>query len=260
MSTEQKASEQTALAARLSGFWNNFKQGKVISYKWMAILLILVSAIGVTWYILSERRAAASKRWMEEEEANTAEAQDEMSKKYPGTILDKLARLQIARSLLGESGIELLSANNSGQRTLGVANIEKARDMFQTLLEDFKNDPVFKAQCLLGLAKAEAALVAVPTAPGQLTEFKGKVPKVIEYLDRLAEAAAPDTPWASDSKKLADALRNEQSQSADEFKRIQRALFDLKTTTPNMPKFDDPRSPFDLGGLSPGTSIPGVPR
>jgi hypothetical protein len=257
MSTEQKASEQTALATRLSGFWNNFKQGKIISYKWMAILLILVSAIGVTWYILSERKAATSKRWMEEEEANSLEAQEEIAKKYPGTILDKLARLQIARSLLGESGIELLAASTSGQRAVGVANVEKAREMFQKLVDDFKNDPVFKAQCLLGLAKAEAALVAVPTSPGQLTEFKGKIPTVIEYLDRLSETAAPETSWATDSKKLADALRNEQSPTADEFKRIQRALFDFKTTTP---KFDDPRSPFDLGGGPAGMSIPGFPR
>jgi hypothetical protein len=256
MSTEQK--QPNVVAERLSGFWTNFKQGKIIGYKWMAVLLILVSAIGVTWYILSERRAAASKRWMEEDEASSRQAQEEISKKYPGTMLDKLARLQVARGLLGDSGIELLGAGTSDQRNQGVANIETAREMFQKLLEDFKNDPVFKAQCLLGLAKAEAALVAVPTTPGQLTEFKGKIPTVVEYLDRLSEAAAPDTPWATDSKKLADALRNEQSPGAEEFKRIQRALFDLKTTSPEIPKFNDPRLPSPHGGSEP--FIPGVPR
>ena len=79
--------------------------------------------------------------------------------------------------------------------------------MFRQLLEDFKNDPVIKPECLLALAKAEAALVAVPTSPGQLLEFQGKIPVVVEYLDLLSEAAAPDTPWATDSKKLADSLR-----------------------------------------------------
>ena len=126
--------------------------------------------------------------------------------------------------------------------------------MFQKLVEDFKNDPLFKAECYLALAKSEAALVAVPTTPGQLTEFKGKVPAVVEYLDKLAETAAPDTPWAKDSKKLADSLRNEQSPSADEFRRVQRALFDLKT--PELPKFDDPRSP--LGGTG-GPILPNIP-
>jgi hypothetical protein len=260
MSTQQKATDQSALSASLSGFWENFKQGRVISYKWMAILLILVTAVGVTWYILSERKAATSQRWVEEEEANTQDAQREIADKYPGTTLEKLARLQIARALLSESGIELLSSNSPEQRTRGVENIEKAREMFQKLIDDFKNDPVFQAQCLLGVAKAEAALVAVPTTPGQLTEFKGKIPTVVEYLDRLSETAAPDTSWATGSKKLADALRNEQSPTADEFTRIQRALFDLKTTTPSLPQFDEPLSPFGTGGGPGSPIIPGLPR
>src|SRR6478736_1431805 len=115
MSTEHKSTGQSELGVRLGGFWNDFKQGKVIGYKWMAIILILVSAIGVSWYVISERRAATSHRWVEEEEATTIEKQEEISKKYPGTMLDKLARLQIARSLLGESGLEQLAANTSEQ-------------------------------------------------------------------------------------------------------------------------------------------------
>jgi hypothetical protein len=241
MSTEQK--DQNALAARLSGFWDNFRQGKIISYKWMAILLIAVSAIGVTWYIISERRSAASLRWMEEAEANTRDTQEEISKKYPGTIQDKLARLQIARGLLSEAALSIVSPESFASpeaspqerekraaqaRDASVANIESARDMFRQLLDDFKKDPVIKAECLLGLAKAEAALVAVPASPGQLLEFKGKIPVVVDYLDQLAEAAAPDTPWATDSKKLADLLRNEQSPTSDEFRRIQRSLFDFR--------------------------------
>jgi len=241
MSTEQK--DQNALAARLSGFWDNFKQGKIIGYKWMAILLIAVSAIGVTWYIISERKAEASLRWMDEAEANTRDKQEEISQKYPGTIQDKLARLQTARGLLHDGALSLVSPESfvspdvspqerekrSAQaRETSVTNIETARDMFGQLLEDFKKDPVIKAQCLLGLAKAEAALVAVPASPGQLLEFKGKISTVVEYLDRLAEAAAPDTPWATDSKKFADSLRNEQSPTSDEFRRIQRSLFDFR--------------------------------
>ena len=173
---------------------------------------------------------------MEVADANTREAQEEISQKYPGSIQDKLARLQIARSLLSEGTLSLVAPESFASpdvppqerekrtaeaRDRNVANIEKAREMFHQLLEDFKNDPVIKAECLLALAKAEAALVAVPL-PGQLLEFKGKIPVVVEYLDRLSEAAAPDTPWAKDSKKLADQLRSEQSPSADEFKRIQR--------------------------------------
>jgi hypothetical protein len=256
MATESK--DQNALAEKLSGFWTNFKQGKVISYRWMAILLVAVAAIGLTWYILSERKAAASQRWMDEGEANTKEAQEKISEKYPGTIQDRLARLQIARNLLGESGIELMSARSSEQRKTGVANIETAREMFQRLVDDFKDDPSFRPQCYLGLAKAEAALVAVPATPGQLIEFKGKIPAVVEHLDRLAESAA-DTPWAADAKKLADALRNEQSPSADEFRRIQRNLFELDVT-PEFPRLDGPVAPTGPSGPGGPAVIPGLPR
>jgi hypothetical protein len=257
MSTEQKTSEQNALATTLSGFWTNFKQGKIISYKWMAVVLILVAAIGVTWYITSERSAAASRRWVEYDEANSIDALKEVSAKNPGTIQDKLARLQRARALLGESGIEQLNANSTELRDRGVASIEDAREMFQQLLEDFKTDPVFKPECLLALAKAEAALVAVPATPGNQTEYKGKVPKVIEYLDQLSEAAAPDTPWATDSKRLADQLRKNDG----DFVRIQRSLFD---TRPTFPKFNDPMLPGGLGPNPPlggpaSTGLTGIP-
>jgi hypothetical protein len=251
MSTGQKDSDQNALAARLSRFWGNFKQGKVISYKMMAILLIVGSAIGVTWYILSERKSANSRRWVGLDEAGTPAALEEFIKANPNTIQERLARLQLARNQLSEAGIDQLGAPTPEARTRAVENVEKARDAFGKLLDEFKHDPVFKAECLLGLAKAEAALVAVPTAPGQLTEFKGTVPKVIEYLDQLAEAAAPDTSWATDSKKLADALRAK----PDEFVTVQRALFNLRR--PELPT--DPLAPGGLGGLGGPGGLGGGP-
>ncbi len=257
---EHKATDQNVLATRLSGFWTNFKQGKIISYRLMAIILVLIATIGVTTYILSERRTAASQRWMEEDEARSKEAQEDISKKYPGTIQDKLARLQVARALLGDSGIELLGSGTSAVRDEGVKNIETAREMIQKLLEDFKNDPVFKAECLLGLAKAEAALVGVPSTPGQLIEFKGKVPKVVEYLDQLSAAAAPETPWATKSKELADALRDEKSTTRAEFVAIQQAMFKLSPTGPELPKFDEPKAPGLPGGGPVPPIVPIVPR
>src|SRR5262245_56684871 len=108
MSTEQKATDQNALAAKLSGFWTNFKQGKVIGYKWMALLLIAGAAIGVTWYIVSERKSANSKRWVGLEDASTPDSLKQFADANPGTIQAKLADLQMARATLGEAGIELL--------------------------------------------------------------------------------------------------------------------------------------------------------
>lgn len=132
--------------------------------------------------------------------------------------------------------------------------------MFKKLLEDFKNDPVFKAECLLGLAKSEASLVGVPSTPGQLIDFKGKVPKVVEYLDQLSAAAAPDTPWATKSKELADALRDEKSATRAEFVAIQQAMFKLSPLGPELPKLDEPKAPGVPGGGPVPPIVPIVPR
>jgi hypothetical protein len=253
MSTEQKDLEQNALAARLNRAWENFKQGKLIGYKWMAILLLVVTAGGLWWYISHERSKADSARWIALEEANTPAALEELSAANPGTIQDKLARLQLARQQLGEGGIDQLSAIGLEQQKKAVENIEKARTAFSTLREEFKNDPVLSVECLLGLAKAEAALVAVPTQPGQLTEFKGSIDKAIEYLDQVAAAAAPDTPWAIESKKLADRLRGK---DRDEFIGLMRSVFELPgATLPKGPISGDP------GGSPPppGSTLPILP-
>ena len=103
--------------------------------------------------------------------------------------------------------------------------------------------------------EAEMALVAVPekqdqpsgTGPIAADKFRGKVPKVIDYLEQLAAAAAPDTPWATDSKKLAEALKKDPA----EFINVQRALFVYQPPTPGKVDPEGPLSP--IGGL------PGAP-
>ncbi len=225
MSAEHKNTDQNALSAKMNQFWADFKQGKVIGYKAMAVILILVAAVGSTVYIVRERAKANSQEWVALEEANTATSFEEISKTYPNTIQDRLARLQIARNQLGVTGIDRLGSISTDQRKKAIDNIEKARESFGKLLDEFKNDPVFKAECLLALAKAEAALVAVPAKEGQLTEFKGSIAKVVGWLDQLSETAAPETPWATDSKKLAESLRDQNSATSHEFLRVQQALF-----------------------------------
>jgi hypothetical protein len=265
MNTEHKDLDENALAARLNRSWGQFKQGKIISYKLMAVLLILIATIGCTWYILSERNKVHSQRWLTLEEANTISALEEVAKNNPNTIQERIARLEIARYQLGISGIDQLGATNIEQRKKAIDNIEKARESFGKLLPEFKDDPVFKTECLLALAKAEAALVPVPVKDGSLTEFKGSIPKVVEWLDQLATTAAPDTPWATESKKLADSLRDPNSQNAHEFVHIEQVLFrppfsDFGTgTSPILPGFpNQPGLPGDsFKKIEP--TIPGVP-
>lgn len=256
MSTEQKDIEQNALASRLSRSWASFKQGKLVGYKWMAIILLVVTALVLWWYISHERKKANSARWVALDAANTPAALEEVTANNPDTIQGRLARLQLARNQLGEAGIDQLSALGAEQQKKAVENIEKARTEFTALREEFKDDPVLKAECILGQAKAEAALVAVPTKPDQLTEFKGNIDKAIEYLDQLSEAAAPNTPWAIDSKKMADRLRGK---DRGEFINLMRGVFELPgASLPKSPGPLGPLGPLGPGG-PPGSTLPIIP-
>jgi hypothetical protein len=252
--------EPTALAAGLTNAWDNFKQGKLLSYPLMALLLIAVALIGGGWWFLHTQHSADSARWREWDGLSTIPEYQKFAedKQNANTIQAKLSNLEIARTRLGSEGIDrmfvkaedfmradpskpLEAAQKAREaRETAVKNVEKAREDFAKLAEDFKNDPVIHVECLLATAKAEAVLVGIPKE-GQLAERRGNPAKAVELLDKVT-AAAPDTDWGKDAKKLADALRNQNT--SDQVVTLQASLFDISSGPsfptlpglPNMPK------------------------
>jgi tetratricopeptide (TPR) repeat protein len=273
MSTEPKAkdTEQNALASRLSNFWTDFKQGKVLSYKMMAILLIVVAVLGTWWYISRESKKATSQQWMDLDEASTQTRLEELIKKDPKAVTARVAELDLARPLLGREGLDLLFGSPADLRArkldareareLGVANIEKAREAYAKWLEKSKTDSVFKndlntrAECLWALGRAEEALVGVPVAQTAPTgdgpvaptdQRRGDVNKAIEYFDQLVELAAVNPkiaiPWAEEAKKRAETMRKD----PETFKRISRSVFEpisSSSTTDSHPPVPPPPTP-----------------
>jgi hypothetical protein len=243
LNQQEAKAEPNALAAALGGAWDRFKQGKLIGYSTMALLLVLTAAIGVTVWIVGERRKGDSGKWVALDGLSGVRALQEFANENPNTKQARLAALEVARTQLGPEGIERLFAQSSDfrglpdsdakvreTRTAAIKNIEAAREAFGKLADDFKTDAVLKVECLVALAKAEAALVGVPKE-GKLDEFRGDPKKATELLDRLA-AEAGDTPWGKDAKKLADALRN--ANTADQVKTLQAGLYEVKPTLPDL--------------------------
>lgn len=264
MSTEQKDLEENALASRLTRTWERFKQGKLISYRMMAFLIIAVTAIGLTWYILRERAREASRIWYELESLNTVSSLEEFSKEHPNTKAGKVARLQVARRWLGPEGIDMLGANDPKAKQSAVENIEKARTAFEELAGEFKDDPVIRPECYYSCARAEEALIGISKAgkpqnsligPIAPEDSRGSPDKLAEWLDKLAEAA-PNTPWGDDAKKLAAAIHDKQSNTRNEIINVQAAL--ARMQTPSLPGFD-PHPPIIPPGNTPPTPTPGVP-
>ena len=253
MSTEQKNDPETSLLAeKLTTGWAQFKQGKLIGYRWMALILLTVTGIGLYLYIRAERAIGESKTWYDLEGRNTLSSLKDFAKDNPNSMSGKVAEFHIARVLLGPDGITKISeATDDAQRKKAVENVEEARDDFNKLVDQFKDDPILRAECYLGLAKAEAALIGI-TKEGSL-DFRGSIKALIGYLDKLAEVA-DGTPWGEEAKKLADSLKASPSPIAEEIPRVQLNLYKM-----------DPRLAPGSGLLPPvgpgppGGRIPGLP-
>ena len=243
----QKELEKNVLAERLTTGWDKFKKGKLVSYRVMALSLIAVTAIGLFFYIRSGKRADVSSQWTELESANTLDTLDEFAKKHPNTTTGNVALLHAARYKLARVGIDELTTRDAAKQKKAADEIESARDTFEQLVGAFKDDPVNKAQCILGRVKAEAALIGM-FKDGATGEQRGSVAKLIEWLETLAAEAA-DTPWGEDAKKSLEALKA--APTAEELARVQRGLYTIEKLPDVSPGFK-PKSPGDappLGGL-----------
>lgn len=261
MSTEQKPAEAAqphhhketlptnALGETLITGWQKFKAGQLISYKWMGIILIAIAAVFLTIYILAEKASERSKLWVDLENANSRTSLAEFAEKNPGTVAGHVAELDLARFLLGPEGIDKLpTSRDEAERKTAIENIDKARELFTKLLDTFKDQPIMKVQCLVGMAKSEAAFIGL-NKPGTFDSM-GSVDKLIDWLDKIAEAA-DGTPWAEDAKKMSNSLKSG-GKTKEEFVNVQRSLYTISV----LPGFGDgPKSP----GKSPFDSIPGLP-
>ena len=252
MSTEQhdKSLETNALADWIGRTWTRFKQGQLVSYPVMALILLVVAGVGLFLYIRSERAVAASQAWVALEGANTDKALEEVADRFKDSTAGRVAELIRARNLLGAEGIDRLTAADREQRAKAVKSIEAAREMMAKLADGFGDrQRVLRAECYLGLARAEAALIGV-SKEGSLTEFHGSVDKLLGYLDQLA-GAAEGTPWGDEAAKLAKTIRADDKARAD-YVDVQRSL---ATTVFQGGGLGGPLSPT---GGPPGLGLPPI--
>jgi hypothetical protein len=266
MSTEQKPQpaggspaphhkehyETTALGTTLISNWGKFKQGKLISYKMMGIILVAGTAIGLLIYIWAEKRSLSSKYWMELEGANSLASLEDFSKAHGDSTVGRVAELDRARVLLGPEGIDKLpQARDEAERKHAVENIDMARDLMLKLIDQFKDEPILRLECLMGMAKSEAALIGYPKEGGLPTEFRGSVDKLIGWLDKVADAAE-GTPWGDDAKKLSASLKS----GSKELVEVQENLYRSSVMNSGFPGGGFPGGPI-APGLTPG-GIPPV--
>lgn len=265
---QEERLETNSLADWLGRTWTRFKTGQLVSYPVMALTLLIVAGIALFVYIRSAQADAASRAWVALEGANTDGALEDIARQYPDSTVGRVAELHRARNLLGPEGIDRLVTRDEAERERAVKNIDAARDLMEKLAQGFADQPVLKAECYLGLAKAESALIGL-TKPGKLDEYRGSVEKLTEYLDKLA-GVAEGTPWGDEAAKLATALRGADPKARDELLAVQRSLYNtalLPGPTGTGPLAPSPGGLLDglpgLGGIpgpvAPPTAPPTTP-
>lgn len=244
------AKEGEGIGDRLGRGWERFKHGKVISYKWMALILLLVAGVGVGLYIRAEMRAAESGKWFTLSEQDTPDKLKQFAAQYPGTVQARSANFSRMKVLLNPQGIEAYkrAADTAGQKA-AAANIEEARTLADQLPDEMKDDPIGRATCLLAGARAEQMLIGIEKE-GAPNQYRGSVDKFVERINKLAEVA-PDTAWGKAARTRADELKDPAARTRLVEYQIQECKLKPKPKMPAMPP--------GLGGMPPGMDIPGLP-
>lgn len=214
-------------------------------YLGLAILVSLAAAL--YWYLARENRRANSQQWLSYTQVGSDAAN--FAEVNKGTVAGRVARLDLARALLGEKGIATLGRNDTAVRNQGITNIEKAREQFLELAKEFAGDKTLSAACTLEAAEAELALVGIPK-DATTTEPRGTVLRAAELTREAAKLVGDSTP--AGEKLLARAKELEANALA-----LTAAGEELNRRYNVAPVFTAPTS--GAPGAPLGGTIPGLP-
>ncbi len=156
------------------------------------VLGLLAAVILVVWFF--SRGGSQSDLWVKIESDSynrtPQEALAGLSKvaaDSPKTMPGRTARFQEARLLLPQS----LQMLGTADRAEAVKDLVRARSLFTQLVNETGDDALLRQEALLGAAKAEEALIGVPTVEKPEQAY-GSVAKALELYKKAAEIAPKD--------------------------------------------------------------------
>lgn len=207
----RKELETNVLASRLADFVRSVRQGPRRTSIVVWVFVFLALAAGGAWYYYGSVTAQHEAILWVNVDTATAEADlkklQELAEDNPGTIPGRTARFQRARIQLHQ-GLQHLGS--PARRTQAIDDLEAARQVYAQLRQETSDAPLLYQEALMGLAKAEEALIGVPSLdkPG---EFRGSFDKALEYYEELAQAQ-PTTFQTESAARYAKELRAKAAQ------------------------------------------------
>jgi hypothetical protein len=205
MKAEHRKELQTnVLADRLGKLYQNLKTGPQSTSLTVWILVGLVVAVVVAWFLFQRSPALP---WTDLQAADDKKL-EELSQKHPGTPLARVARFQEARNLL-QSGQRELAASPE----IAVKDLADASGRYEQLAAESTDDPLLREEALLGVATAEECL--------------GHLDRAQDFYEKLA-AVAPESPRgelaAARAKQLANERLSGGGSEIDFYKKFQAEL------------------------------------
>lgn len=208
----QKELETNDLALTAQDFWLKLKNGQLISPRVAGLAIAVALIMGLWWFLSSSRETAAAAQWREMDQLQSKKQLEEFAKapNNTSTLAGKLARLQLARIQLDNQGIRKLNTRGE-DRMKAVDAVETARKELESLVKEFTGDLTIKSQILELQAKAELALVGIPTAAGQ-NDSRGSVEKAVGYLKDVAATVGQESAAGKSALEQAKTLENEREE------------------------------------------------
>lgn len=218
---EQKDLETNSLVESFSSLKSKI-DGRTLYY-FFGTLFLIVAAVLLFRYFAKQKTLARDAMMLKLESADTPEKLKELMEEGRGTIFGSIAKLHIARRALSVDGLEKIGTDKTEDRSKAAASLEDARSKFAELTKEFKenDEPALLQESWLGLARAEEALVGLPTKEGA-NDSRGDADKVIEAYAK-AGAILSETElskgYAARSKELKD--------NKAKFVEVQKAYYTL---------------------------------
>jgi hypothetical protein len=210
---EENKLEKNDLAESLKSIAEKAKAAKLSNVRFAVLLLVLGAVFGAWWYLRGSGRKSESQTWRQFESLAGADQYEKFAEAYVNTLPGRAAQLQQARLLLAQGILQLTSpAIDADGRKKTIEMVEKARELFDKLAGEFKDDLTLRAHALEGAAKAELALVGIPKSDGNLTDERGSVKKAAEYHREFAKVVGEATPLGEAAMKKAKELEDKEAE------------------------------------------------
>ena len=250
----RKQLEKNELASHLDRFWKGATDATGSSTIWVIVgAVVLVGVLVFAWQFYSDSSSKnRSNLWRQIEQATTVADLEAIIEANRGTSIARAAKAQVARISLTDGLAKLCSDT---QREAAIANVEKARTLYEQIAKEAKDDLVLQRESLLSLGKAEESLVGIPKADNS-AESRGSLDRAAEiYQDMVTKYG--DSPQGKEAAARVKEIKENKPQIQRFYEELNKryAKADLPTIVVPAPEIRTPAPSVPIDPL-PGPQAP----